>query len=111
MISAPHPGSLGAISFPLAPAPPMISLMDGTTLPPELDRFAVEAVASGRYASRDEVIAAGVELLRRQDEERARLLASVLAAREEAERDGYLTSDQLMERVETLLARRAAAAE
>lgn len=104
-------GSSGAISFPIVLAPPMISVMDGTILPPELDRFAAEAVASGRFESRDALIAAGVELLKRQDDERARLLASVHAARDEAERDGYLTGDQLMERVETLLARRAAAAE
>ena len=70
----------------------------------------MEAVASGRYGSRNEVIAAGVQLLKRQDEERAKLLASVLAAREEAERDGYLTGDELMDRVEALLARRTAAA-
>lgn len=80
------------------------------TLPPELERFAAEAVASGRYRDVAEVVAAGVSLLQRQEQAREELLASVLAAEEEAERDGYLTGDEVVERARATIARRAGAA-
>lgn len=81
--------------------------MDTVTLPPELERFVTEAVAAGRYRSASDVVAAGVTLLRRQEQARAELLASVLAAKEESERDGYLTGDEVAERVRATIARRA----
>ena len=84
--------------------------MDHVTLPPELERFAAEAVAAGRYRDVSEVVAAGVSLLQRQEQARAELLASVLAAKAEADRDGYLTGDELLTRVEARLAQRASSA-
>ncbi len=80
--------------------------MDDVTLPPELERFAEEAVAAGRFRDVSAVVAAGVSLLQRQEQARAELLASVLAAEEEADRDGYLTADDMMARVEARLAQR-----
>ena len=80
--------------------------MDNVTLPPELQRFAEQAVAAGRYRDLSELVAAGVGLLQRQEQARAELLASVLAAEEEADRDGYLTVDDMMARVEARLAQR-----
>ena len=62
--------------------------MDDVTLPPELERFAEAAVAAGRFRDVSAVVAAGVSLLQRQEQARAELLASVLAAEEEADRDG-----------------------
>lgn len=79
-------------------------------LSPELERFAIEAVASGRYHDRTAVIAAGLELLRRQEVARAGLLASVLAAEAEADREGTVGGDEVLARVEARLARRAAPA-
>lgn len=84
--------------------------MDDVTLPPELERFATEAVAAGRYRNLSEVVTAGVSLLQRQEQARAELLASVLAAKEESDRDGYLTGDEVAERVRTTIARKANAA-
>ena len=52
----------------------------------------------------------GVSLLQRQEQARAELLASVLAAKEEADREGYLTGDEVAERVRATIARRANAA-
>ena len=104
MISARDTGSPGAISFPTAPAPPMISSMDGITLPPELDRFAVEAVASGRYASRDEVIAAGVRLLKETDAEVTNFVRSLEDARDEATRDGWHSLDDVMAEADEIIA-------
>ena len=104
MISAPDPGSLGAISFPLAPAPLMISLMDGAILPPELDQFATEAVASGRYGSRAEVIAAGVRLLKETDAEVTNFVRSLEDARDEATRDGWHSLDDVMAETDEIIA-------
>ena len=80
------------------------------SLTPELERFATEAVAAGRYRDVSHVVAAGVSLLQRQEQARAELLASVLAAKEESNRDGYLTGDEVAERVRATIARRANAA-
>jgi putative addiction module CopG family antidote len=81
--------------------------MDNVTLPPELERFATEAVAAGRYRDLSDVIAAGVSLLQRQEKARAELLESVLAAREESDLSGYLDGDEVAERVRATIARRA----
>ncbi len=80
--------------------------MDGMTLPPELERFAADAVAAGRYRDVSEVVAAGVSLLQRQEQARAALLASVVAAAEEADRDGYLTGNDMLAAVEARLSSR-----
>jgi len=81
--------------------------MDTVRLSPDLERFATEAVADGRYRTISEVIAAGVSLLQRHERARAELLASV---KEESDRDGYLTGDEVAERVRATIARRATAA-
>jgi hypothetical protein len=41
--------------------------MNDMTLPPELERFAAEAIAAGRYRDKTELLAAGVSLLQRQE--------------------------------------------
>jgi antitoxin ParD1/3/4 len=84
--------------------------MDDVTLPPDLERFATEAVAAGRYRDVSDVIAAGVSLLRRQEQARADLLASVLAAEEEAEREGCVSGDEMLARVRARLAEKHGAA-
>jgi antitoxin ParD1/3/4 len=83
--------------------------MDQVTLTPELEQFATEAVAAGRYRDIAAVVQAGVELLRQRDAARAALLESVLAAQAEANRDGYLTRDEVAARVRATIARRSAA--
>jgi putative addiction module CopG family antidote len=84
--------------------------MDNVTLAPEQERFATEAVATGRYRDISEVLAAGVSLLQRQEQARAELLVSVVAAKEESDRDGYLTGDEVAAQVQVTIARRANAA-
>ena len=39
--------------------------MDRVILPPDLEQFAAEAVASGRFRDRDELVRTGVDLVRR----------------------------------------------
>lgn len=85
----------------------MICAMDHLTLPPDLEQFVAEAVATGRYGNASEAVAAGLSLLRRQEQARAELQASILAAKEESDRDGYLTADEVAERVRATIARKA----
>jgi len=85
----------------------MIKDMNDVFLPPELEQFAAEAVASGRYRDRADLVVAGVSLLQRQEVARAELLASVLSAKEEGDRDGYLTGDEVAARVRATIARRS----
>jgi antitoxin ParD1/3/4 len=84
--------------------------MDNVTLPPELERFVADAVAAGHYGNASEAVAAGLSLLQRQEQARADLLASVLTAKEESDRDGYLTGDEVAERVRVTIARKTNAA-
>jgi antitoxin ParD1/3/4 len=84
--------------------------MDNVTLPPELERFATEAVAAGRYRDVSDVIVAGVSLLQRQERARAELLTSVLAARQESDQSGYLNGDEVAAQVRATIARRASGA-
>jgi putative addiction module CopG family antidote len=83
--------------------------MTSATLPPELERFATEAVAQGRYRDRDALIEAGVSLLQRLEAERGQVIESVLAAQAEGDRDGYLTAEDVVARVEARIARRSTA--
>jgi putative addiction module CopG family antidote len=80
--------------------------MDSVILTPELERFAAEAVAAGRYRDIADVVHAGIDLLRQRDAARAALLDSVLAAQAEGDRDGYLTGEEVAARVLATIARR-----
>src|SRR5690349_17416601 len=59
---------------PLAPYDPD---MDDMTLPPELERFAAEAIAAGRYRDKAALLAARVDLVRRLEAERAAFVAAL----------------------------------
>lgn len=89
----------------------MFGGMNEVTLPADLERFAEEAVASGRYRDVSDVVAAALALLRRQDQARVELLTSVLAAEAEAEREGCVTGDEMIARVRARLAEKCGAAE
>jgi len=101
-------GSRMRAILPESPLAPYDPDMDDMTLPPELERFAAEAIAAGRYRDKAELLAAGVSLLQRQERARAELLASVLAAKVDGDRDGYLTGDEVAARVRARVARRSA---
>jgi antitoxin ParD1/3/4 len=70
--------------------------MDGITLPPELELFANEAVASGRFRDVADVIASGVSLLQRQERMRTDFIASLEEAEAEAERDGWYSLEDVV---------------
>lgn len=87
----------------------MFEAMNAVTLPPDLERFAEDAVAKGRFRDVAEVVRAGVSLLQRAEAQRAALLASVVAAEEEGEREGFLTGNEVEARVRAVIARRSVA--
>ena len=84
--------------------------MDEINLPPEIESYAIAAIAEGRYRDRAEVVAAGVALLRERDVTRAAFLASVLAADEEADREGCVSGDEILAHVRARLADKHSAA-
>lgn len=64
-------------------------------LNPESLRFVEGLVAAGRYQTVEEVLDAALRLLQRQEKLRAALVASLDAARDEAERVGWLDIEQV----------------
>jgi putative addiction module CopG family antidote len=77
--------------------------VNNVTLPPELERFADEAVAAGRYRDLSDVIAAGVSLLRRAEAERAAFIRSLEEAQAEAEREGWHELDDVLAEVDAII--------
>jgi putative addiction module CopG family antidote len=77
--------------------------MNAVTLPPDLERFADDIVAQGRFRDVAEVVRAGMTLLQRAEAERAAFVASLEEARAEGERDGFLTIDEVMRDIDALL--------
>jgi antitoxin ParD1/3/4 len=61
----------------------------------ELERFAQNCVASGRFNNVSEVVRSGLRLLQDAEERRAAFVASLEAAVAEGERDGFLTADDV----------------
>ena len=73
-------------------------------LPPELEHFATEAVAAGRYRNVAEVVAAGVSLLQHAEAERDRFLKSLEQAEAEAERDGWHSLEDVLAETDAIIA-------
>ena len=84
--------------------------MDNVTLPPELERYAAEVVASGRYRDLSELVAAGLDLLRRQEQARADFVASLENAEAEAEREGWHDLDDVLVEADRIIAAKRDAA-
>ncbi len=77
--------------------------MDDVTLPPELEQFAEQAVAAGRFRDISDVVAAGVSLLQRQEQARSAFNASLEAAEAEGERDGFFTIEEVHREINGLI--------
>lgn len=84
--------------------------MENVTLPPELERFATEAVAAGRYRDLPDVLAAGVKLLQQAEAEVATFVDSLEAARAEADRDGWHSLDEVLAEADRIIAAKRDAA-
>jgi len=64
-------------------------------LTPELERFARECVAEGRYNNVSEVVRSALRLLQDLEEQRRQFTAMLDEAVEEAEREGTLTVEEV----------------
>jgi putative addiction module CopG family antidote len=82
--------------------------MDETALPADLERFVAEAVAAGRYRDRDALIAAGVSLLREAEAELAAFVRSLEEAQAEAERDDWVSLEEMMAETDAIIAEKRA---
>ena len=69
--------------------------MDGTTLPPDLEQYAEQAVADGRFRDRGEVVAAGLRLLQQSDGEVDAFAATLEEARAESDSKGWLAAEDV----------------
>lgn len=65
------------------------------TLKPDLEQFARECIATGRYEDIGAVVKAALGLLQEQEERRKRLSDSLDEAMAEADRDGCFTAAEV----------------
>jgi putative addiction module CopG family antidote len=77
--------------------------MDTVTLPQDLEQFAAEAVAAGRYRDMSEVLAAGVALLRQAEAEVAEFVRTLDDAQAEADREGCRAVDDVHREMAAML--------
>ncbi len=78
--------------------------MDSVTLPPNLEQFATEAVAAGRYRDVSEVLATGIGIVRRLEAERAAFVRTLEDAEAEADRDGWHSLEDVMAEADEIIA-------
>jgi antitoxin ParD1/3/4 len=72
-------------------------------LTPELERFARECVAGGRYNNVSEVVRSALRLLQDVEEQRRKFTATLDQAMAEADRDGALTLESVMAEVDVII--------
>lgn len=80
------------------------------TLPPDLESFASDAVADGRYRDPAEVVAAALRLSQRVERERDAFLRSREEAEAEADRDGWCCFDEVLAEADQTIAEKRNAA-
>jgi antitoxin ParD1/3/4 len=66
------------------------------SLSPELERFAHECVAGGRYASVSEVVRSALRLLQDVEDKRHEFRRMIEVAAAEADRDGTVTIESVL---------------
>ena len=72
-------------------------------LTPELERFAKECVADGRYHDLGEVVRRGLRLLQEYEQQRVAFEASLREAEEEAARDGTFSIEEVMAEMDAVI--------
>ena len=72
-------------------------------LTPELERFARECVAEGRYNNVSEVVRSALRLLQEQEEQRQYLLTLVREAEAKAEREGTYTLEDVLAEMDAII--------
>jgi antitoxin ParD1/3/4 len=79
------------------------AMSTNVNLTPELERFARECVAEGRYNNVSEVVRSGLRLLQEIEEQRRRFTATLLEAEEEADRDGTFTVEEVLAEAQAII--------
>jgi antitoxin ParD1/3/4 len=77
--------------------------MNAVSLPADLEQFANQAVALGRFQNVGEVITAALRLLQRAETARAAFETSLDEAVARGEREGFLTIEESTADIDTLL--------
>ena len=72
-------------------------------LTPELERFARECVAQGRYNNVSEVVRSALRLLQDYEEQRQAFTESLIEAEKEADRDGTFTVEQVAAEMQAII--------
>ena len=72
-------------------------------LTPELERFARDCVAEGRYNNVSEVVRSGLRLLQELEEQRRHLLKQMHDAEAEADRDGTFTVQAVLAELDDII--------
>lgn len=72
-------------------------------LTPELERFARECVAEGRYNNVSEVVRSALRLLQDWEQQREHFTASLREAEEEADREGWLTLEEVRTQAQAII--------
>jgi antitoxin ParD1/3/4 len=73
------------------------------SLPPALEKFARDCVADGRYSNVSEVVRAAMRLLQQQEEARLQFEATLREAEEEADREGWLTIEDVASEMQAII--------
>lgn len=73
-------------------------------LTPEQEEFARACVATGRYETVSDVLRSGLALLQEQIERRKAFDKMIDEAREEGEREGYFTIDEVVAEMDAIIA-------
>jgi len=73
-------------------------------LTPELERFARECVEGGRFNNVSEVVRSGLRLLQEVEDRRCEFGRMLQAAELEADREGVVTVDSVLEEVDRIIA-------
>ncbi len=72
-------------------------------LTPELERFARECVTEGRYNNVSEVVRQGLRMLQEAEERRRAFTASLRAAEERAEREGWIEAEDALAEMDRVI--------
>jgi antitoxin ParD1/3/4 len=72
-------------------------------LPPALEKFAQDSVVEGRFESVNDVVASGLRFLQAREEQRLAFVQSLKDAEDEAERDGYVTLEEVMADIDAII--------
>jgi antitoxin ParD1/3/4 len=73
------------------------------SLTPELERFARECVAEGRYNNVSEVVRAALRLLQEWEQQRTQFTAMLDEAAAEADRDGTFTVEEVLAELDGII--------